>query len=296
MTLIKNFKLATPVTTGVKLLGTKVDGSTGNFSIEDIKTYIDSGVSLAYTLPESIGTSGQVLQVPEAGTELEWSDSTISLTIFGTGGNATLVNGTLNIPQSLSSIDVDPLALAPYLDDDIIVLPDYTLGAEGNEGDIQRANSTGGFTADAELNYQDGTLTMNWMSIDTSTNVLLLSKSRNWTMDGNFGSVSYRPISNSGVDNYTLTAEDAGITKVFSNTNKVRVIVPNDEDLEYKVGTEIEIIKKAGLINLEIATSSNNTVNGENGIVSQTLDTYSIGKLKKIDGDTWVFAIMRAKK
>lgn len=294
MTLIKNFKLATPVTTGVKLLGTKVDGSTGNFSIEDIKTYIDSGVSLAYTLPESIGTSGQVLQVPEAGTELEWSDSTISLTIFGTGGNATLVNGTLNIPQSLSSIDVDPLALAPYLDDDIIVLPDYTLGAEGNEGDIQRANSKGGFTADAELNYQDGTLTMNWMSIDTSTNVLLLSKSRNWTMDGNFGSVSYRPISNSGVDNYTLTAEDAGITKVFSNTGKVQVTVPNDADVDHKVGTEIDIIKIAGVNNLQIATGSNNRVNGENGVITKTLNTYSIGKLKKISEDTWVFVVMEA--
>ena len=294
MTLIKNIKLGTPVTTGVKLLGTKSDGATGNFSIDDIKTYIESGVSLEYTLPESIGTVGQVLQVPSVGTELEWGDSTISLTTAGIGGLATLVGGVLNIPQSLSEIDIDPSTLVPYLGDDVIVLPPYVLGGEGNDGDIQRVDANGDFIADGSLNYKNDILTMNWMAIDTNINLMLFNRSRNWTVDGNFGSVSYRPVSNSGVDSYKLTANDAGITKVFSNTNKVQVTVPDDADVEFKIGTEIEIIKIAGVNDLEIVTGSSNRVNGENTVITQTLSTYSIGKLKKISGDTWVFVVMNA--
>ena len=294
MTLIKNIKLGTPVTTGVKLLGTKADGATGNFSIDDIKTYIESGVSLEYTLPESIGTAGQVLQVPAVGTELEWSNSTISLTTLGTGGTSTLVGGVLNIPQSLASINIDLSALTPYLNGDKIMLPPYVLGGEGNEGDVQRVDANGDFIADGGLNYKNGILTMNWMALDTDINLMLFNKSRNWILDGNFGSISYKPISNSGVDSYELTANDAGITKVFSNTNKVQVTIPDDADVEHKIGTEIEIIKIDGVDNLEIVTGASNRVNGENGVVTKTLSTYSIGKLKKISGDTWVFAVMDA--
>jgi len=294
MTLIKNFKLGTPVTTGVKLLGTKVDGSTGNFSIEDIKTYIDSGVSLDYTLPESIGTVGQVLQVPAVGTELEWSDATISLTTVGTGGFATLVEGVLNIPQSLASIDIDPLALTPYLDDDVITLPPYLLGVDAGGSNTQmQYNNSGDLAGISTFSYNSGT---NTLTFGSSTFNLTTGHFTFVSSDGNvsgiYGNASvngYSPVLNIAEPEFTLRLEDGSNTIVFTNTSPCTLYVDADSITNFPIGTEIKVINSASSTAASIDCGSTATINRQNNTIAETISQYETGVLKKIGNNKWVF-------
>lgn len=294
MTLIKNIKLGTPVTTGVKLLGTKEDGVTGNFSIEDIKTYIESGVSLEYTLPESIGTAGQVLQVPAVGTELEWSDATITLTTFGTGGNATLVGGVLNVPQSLSSIDVDPAALTPYIDDDIIVIPDYLLDVSAGGSTTQMQYNNGGDLGGvASFTYNSGTNTLTFGSSTFNlTTGHFTFVSSDGSVSGIYGNASvngYSPVLNIAEPEFTLRLEDGSITIVFTNTSPCTLYVDADSITNFPIGTEIKVINSASVTAASIDCGSTATINGQNNTIAETISQYETGVLKKIGNNKWVF-------
>lgn len=117
---IKDLTTDLSITGLERIVSTDVDFSTKNITIDSIKEYINTGVSIPYTLPNSIGTEGQILQYPAIGTTLEWVDQgvvdlsglqdQIVLTTVGTSGAATLTNGNeLNIPQYSTSVSSKPI-------------------------------------------------------------------------------------------------------------------------------------------------------------------------------------------
>ena len=293
MTLIKNFKLATPVTTGVKLLGTKVDGSTGNFSIEDIKTYIDSGVSLAYTLPESIGTVGQVLQVPAVGTELEWSDATISLTTLGSSGVATLVSGVLNIPEYQQQISITSTGTsgAATLVAGTLNIPQYK--SVGGSNTQMQYNNSGDLAGISTFSYNSGT---NTLTFGSSTFNLTTGHFTFVSSDGNvsgiYGNASvngYSPVLNIAEPEFTLRLEDGSNTIVFTNTSPCTLYVDADSITNFPIGTEIKIINSASSTAASIDCGSTATINGQNNTIAETISQYETGVLKKIGNNKWVF-------
>lgn len=294
MTLIKNIKLGTPVTTGVKLLGTKENGVTGNFSIEDIKTYIESGVSLEYTLPESIGTAGQVLQVPAAGTELEWSDATITLTTLGTGGNATLTGGVLNVPQSLSSIDVDPTASTPYIDDDIIVIPDYLLDVSAGGSTTQMQYNNGGDLGGvASFTHNNSTNVLSFGSSSFNLNNSQFTMvSSDESAAGVYGNVvinGYSQILNIDNIEFSLRLNDGSNTVVFTNTSQCTLYVDADSITNFPIGTEVKVINYGSTSPTLIDCGAIATINGQNNTITETISQYETGVLKKIGTNKWVF-------
>jgi hypothetical protein len=293
MTLIKNIKLGTPVTTGVKLLGTKADGATGNFSIDDIKTYLESGVSLSYTLPESIGTAGQVLQVPAAGTELEWSDATISLTTIGNSGVATLVSGTLNIPEYQRNISVTSTGTsgAATLTDGTLNIPQYK--SVGGSDTQMQYNNSGDLAGISTFSYNSGT---NTLTFGNSTFNLTTGHFTFVSADGNvsgiYGNASvngYSPVLNIAEPEFTLRLEDGSNTIVFTNTSPCTLYVDADSITNFPIGTEIKVINSASSTAASIDCGSTATINGQNNTIAETISKYETGVLKKIGNNKWVF-------
>lgn len=293
MTLIKNFKLATPVTTGVKLLGTKVDGSTGNFSIEDIKTYIDSGVSLAYTLPENIGTSGQVLQVPVTGTELEWSDATISLTTLGNSGAATLDAGTLNIPQYQREISITSTGTsgAATLTDGTLNIPQYK--SVGGSNTQMQYNNNGDLAGITSFSYNSATNVLSFgnssFDLDNSQFTMV---STDGSVAGVYGNVvinGYSQVLNIADPEFTLRLADGSNTIVFTNTSPCTLYVDADSITNFPIGTEVKVINSASATPAVIDCGATATINGQNNTIAETISQYETGVLKKIGNNKWVF-------
>lgn len=293
MTLIKNFKLGTPVTTGVKLLGTDASGNNKNFSIEDIKEYLDTGVSLAYTLPEDIGTSGQVLQVPSTGTELEWSDATISLSTTGTSGAATLVSGTLNIPQyqgalSITSTgDSGPATLVGAT----LNIPQYnSIGGDNTQIQFNDSNKLGGISS---FSYSSSTNTLTFgNSTFNLTNGHFTMVSADGNIAGIYGNASlngYSPILNVSEPEFTLMLEDGSNTIVFTNTSPCTLYVNADSITNFPIGTEVKVVNLASTTPTAIDCGSTATINGQSNKITETIAQYETGVLKKVAPNKWIF-------
>ena len=291
MTLIKNFKLGTPVTDTVKLLGTKEDGRTGNFFMSDIRDYIDTGVSLAYTFPEAIGTEGQALLVPGTGTELVWSDSTITLTTTGNSGSATLVSGTLNIPQYQQAISVTSTGAsgAATLVGGTLNIPQYK--SVGGSNEQLQFNDNGTLGGISNITWDGANLIIGGIEINTSTDEMVFvgQDGNNGKISGNIPVNGFSEVLNISEPEFTLRLDDGSKTIVFTNTSPCILYVDADSSVNFPIGTEVKVINSASSTATAIDCGAVATVNGQNNTIAESIAQYETGVLKKIANNKWVF-------
>lgn len=252
---IKDITVDGSITGGEKLLATDTDFSTKNITIDTLKQYITTGSPIAYTLPQEIGTTGQVLVVPTSGTVLEWDDqasgggTVTSITASSplTGGTIT-TTGTIglttgNLTETTSSV---------------LTITGGTGAVVGSGATIavsQATTSTNGYLSSGDWNTFNDKQAVRAIALDSGTTKEVLQ--------GDTKRIVYA--TNTNFD-YVITA---------SNDNLITV------DSEFNV-----VATGAGTI--RVTFESGLTVNGVAGPSSIALTQYKPTRLIKVAAATYV--------
>ena len=277
MARIKDISIDGTLTGDEKLVSTDADLSTKNIKVDTLKQFILTGQGTALTFPSTVGGAGQIL-ISQGGSVLDWGDGFTGLTTTGTSGVATLVNGTLNIP-------------------------DYGSGATTlNSGQIFVGNasnvSTGvAMSGDVTIDNAGVTTvgTINSVAVATVTNgaaagavaLPLAGGEMSGTIAGNQNIIAKKP---TVVDTNTAITLQDGVHEgvfLFSNSaSPVTVTIDPASSEPFADGTEIKIMR-GGSGALSVAPGSGVSLNGGSGSISIG-SQYGTLTLKAISTDVWV--------
>jgi|13_taG_2_1085334.scaffolds.fasta_scaffold17378_3 hypothetical protein len=277
MARIKDIALDGTLTGVEKLVSTDADLSTKNITVDTLKQFILTGQGTALTFPSTTGSAGQIL-ISQGSSVLDWGDGFTALTTTGTSGVATLVAGTLNIPDYGSAVTTLNSA-------QIFV---------GNASNV----STGvAMSGDVTISNTGATTvgTINSVAVATVTSgaaagavaLPLAGGEMSGTIAGNQNIIAKKP---TVVDtNTAITLQDnvhEGVF-LFSNSGSTVTITIDPASSEpFADGTEIKIMR-GGAGALSVAPGSGVSLNGGSGSISISAQ-YGTITLKAISTDVWV--------
>ena len=277
MARIKDISIDGTLTGDEKLVSTDADLSTKNIKVDTLKQYILTGQGTALTFPSTTGSAGQIL-ISQGSSVLDWGDGFTALTTTGTSGVATLVAGTLNIPDYGSAVTT--------LNSGQIFV--------GNASNV----STGvAMSGDVTIDNTGATTvsTINSVAVATVTNgaaagavaLPLAGGEMSGTIAGNQNIIAKKP---TVVDTNTAITLQDGVHEgvfLFSNSaSTVTVTIDPASSEPFADGTEIKIMR-GGSGALSVAPGSGVSLNGGSGSISIG-SQYGTLTLKAISTDVWV--------
>jgi len=277
MARIKDISIDGTLTGDEKLVSTDADLSTKNIKVDTLKQYILTGQGTALTFPSTTGSAGQIL-ISQGSSVLDWGDGFTALTTTGTSGVATLVAGTLNIPDYGSAVTT--------LNSGQIFV--------GNASNV----STGvAMSGDVTIDNAGVTTvgTINSVAVATVTNgaaagavaLPLAGGEMSGTIAGNQNIIAKKP---TVVDtNTAITLQDSvheGVFLFSNSASPVTVTIDPASSEPFADGTEIKIMR-GGSGALSVAPGSGVSLNGGSGSISIG-SQYGTLTLKAISTDVWV--------
>ena len=277
MARIKDISIDGTLTGDEKLVSTDADLSTKNIKVDTLKQFILTGQGTALTFPSTTGSAGQIL-ISQGSSVLDWGDGFTGLTTTGTSGVATLVAGTLNIPDYGSAVTT--------LNSGQIFV--------GNASNV----STGvAMSGDVTIDNAGVTTvgTINSVAVATVTNgeaagavaLPLAGGEMSGTIAGNQNIIAKKP---TVVDTNTAITLQDGVHEgvfLFSNSaSTVTVTIDPASSEPFADGTEIKIMR-GGSGALSVAPGSGVSLNGGSGSISIG-SQYGTLTLKAISTDVWV--------
>jgi len=277
MARIKDISIDGTLTGDEKLVSTDADLSTKNIKVDTLKQFILTGQGTALTFPSTTGSAGQIL-ISQGSSVLDWGDGFTGLTTTGTSGVATLVAGTLNIPDYGSAVTT--------LNSGQIFV--------GNASNV----STGvAMSGDVTIDNAGVTTvgTINSVAVATVTNgaaagavaLPLTGGEMSGTIAGNQNIIAKKP---TVVDTNTAITLQDGVHEgvfLFSNSaSPVTVTIDPASSEPFADGTEIKIMR-GGSGALSVAPGSGVSLNGGSGSISIG-SQYGTLTLKAISTDVWV--------
>ena len=277
MARIKDISIDGTLTGDEKLVSTDADLSTKNIKVDTLKQFILTGQGTALTFPSATGSAGQIL-ISQGSSVLDWGNGFTALTTTGTSGVATLVAGTLNIPDYGSAVTT--------LNSGQIFV--------GNASNV----STGvAMSGDVTINNAGVTTvgTINSVAVATVTNgaaagavaLPLAGGAMSGTIAGNQNIIAKKP---TVVDTNTAITLQDGVHEgvfLFSNSaSPVTVTIDPASSEPFADGTEIKIMR-GGAGALSVAPGSGVSLNGGSGSISIG-SQYGTLTLKAISTDVWV--------
>jgi hypothetical protein len=277
MARIKDISIDGTLTGDEKLVSTDADLSTKNIKVDTLKQFILTGQGTALTFPSTTGSAGQIL-ISQGSSVLDWGDGFTALTTTGTSGVATLVAGTLNIPDYGSAVTT--------LNSGQIFV--------GNASNV----STGvAMSGDVTIDNAGVTTvgTINSVAVATVTNgaaagavaLPLAGGAMSGTIAGNQNIIAKKP---TVVDTNTAITLQDGVHEgvfLFSNSaSPVTVTIDPASSEPFADGTEIKIMR-GGAGALSVAPGSGVSLNGGSGSISIAAQ-YGTITLKAISTDVWV--------
>jgi hypothetical protein len=277
MARIKDISIDGTLTGDEKLVSTDADLSTKNIKVDTLKQFILTGQGTALTFPSTTGSAGQIL-ISQGSSVLDWGDGFTGLTTTGTSGVATLVAGTLNIPDYGSAVTT--------LNSGQIFV--------GNASNV----STGvAMSGDVTIDNAGVTTvgTINSVAVATVTNgaaagavaLPLAGGEMSGTIAGNQNIIAKKP---TVVDTNTAITLQDGVHEgvfLFSNSaSPVTVTIDPASSEPFADGTEIKIMR-GGSGALSVAPGSGVSLNGGSGSISIG-SQYGTLTLKAISTDVWV--------
>ena len=277
MARIKDITIDGTLTGTERLVSTDADLSTKNITVDTLKQFILTGQGTALTFPSTTGGAGQIL-ISQGGSVLDWGDGFTALTTTGTSGVATLVAGTLNIPDYGS-------AIATLNSGQIFV---------GNASNVSTAVAMSG---DVTIDNAGATTvsTINSVAVATVTNgaaagavaLPLAGGAMSGTIAGNQNIIAKKP---TVVDTNTAITLQDGVHEgvfLFSNSaSPVTVTIDPASSEPFADGTEIKIMR-GGSGALSVTPGSGVSLNGGSGSISIGAQ-YGTITLKAISTDVWV--------
>jgi len=277
MARIKDITIDGTLTGTERLVSTDADLSTKNITVDTLKQFILTGQGTALTFPSTTGSAGQIL-ISQGGSVLDWGDGFTALTTTGTSGVATLVAGTLNIPDYGS-------AIATLNSGQIFV---------GNASNVSTAVAMSG---DVTIDNAGATTvgTINSVAVATVTNgaaagavaLPLAGGAMSGTIAGNQNIIAKKP---TVVDTNTAITLQDGVHEgvfLFSNSaSPVTVTIDPASSEPFADGTEIKIMR-GGSGALSVTPGSGVSLNGGSGSISIGAQ-YGTITLKAISTDVWV--------
>jgi len=309
MARIKDISIDGTLTGDEKLVSTDADLSTKNIKVDTLKQYILTGQGTALTFPSTTGSAGQIL-ISQGSSVLDWGDGFTGLTTTGTSGVATLVAGTLNIPNygTLNSGQIF-VGNASNVSTGVAMSGDVTIDnagvtTVGTINSVAVATVTAGAALGATANQDttsvilNGNLTgtVNGVAVATVTNgaaagavaLPLAGGAMSGTIAGNQDIIGKRPTI---VDtNATLTLQDNVHEGAFlySNAATATTITIDPFSSEpFANGTEIKIMRGTAPPSVTVAPGSGVTLNGgASGIgIAAAYETITLKQLQQND---WV--------
>ena len=277
MARIKDISIDGTLTGDEKLVSTDADLSTKNIKVDTLKQFILTGQGTALTFPSTTGSAGQIL-ISQGSSVLDWGDGFTALTTTGTSGVATLVAGTLNIPDYGSAVTT--------LNSGQIFV--------GNASNV----STGvAMSGDVTIDNAGATTvgTINSVAVATVTNgaaagavaLPLAGGVMSGTIAGNQNIIAKKP---TVVDtNTAITLQDnvhEGVFLFSNSASPVTVTIDPASSEPFADGTEIKIMR-GGAGALSVAPGSGVSLNGGSGSISIAAQ-YGTITLKAISTDVWV--------
>jgi len=277
MARIKDISIDGTLTGDEKLVSTDADLSTKNIKVDTLKQFILTGQGTALTFPSTTGSAGQIL-ISQGSSVLDWGDGFTALTTTGTSGVATLVAGTLNIPDYGSAVTT--------LNSGQIFV--------GNASNV----STGvAMSGDVTIDNAGATTvgTINSVAVATVTNgaaagavaLPLAGGVMSGTIAGNQNIIAKKP---TVVDtNTAITLQDnvhEGVFLFSNSASPVTVTIDPASSEPFADGTEIKIMR-GGAGALSVAPGSGVSLNGGSGSISIG-SQYGTLTLKAISTDVWV--------
>lgn len=277
MARIKDITIDGTLTGTERLVSTDADLSTKNITVDTLKQFILTGQGTALTFPSTTGSAGQIL-ISQGGSVLDWGDGFTALTTTGTSGVATLVAGTLNIPDYGSAVTT--------LNSGQILV--------GNASNVSTAVAMSG---DVTIDNTGATTvgTINSVAVATVTNgaaagavaLPLAGGEMSGTIAGNQNIIAKKP---TVVDTNTAITLQDGVHEgvfLFSNSaSPVTVTIDPASSEPFDDGTEIKIMR-GGSGALSVTPGSGVSLNGGSGSVSIGAQ-YGTITLKAISTDVWV--------
>lgn len=277
MARIKDITIDGTLTGTERLVSTDADLSTKNITVDTLKQFILTGQGTALTFPSTTGSAGQIL-ISQGSSVLDWGDGFTALTTTGTSGVATLVAGTLNIPDYGSAVTT--------LNSGQIFV--------GNASNVSTAVAMSG---DVTIDNAGVTTvgTINSVAVATVTNgaaagavaLPLAGGAMSGTIAGNQNIIAKKP---TVVDTNTAITLQDGVHEgvfLFSNSaSPVTVTIDPASSEPFADGTEIKIMR-GGAGALSVTPGSGVSLNGGSGSVSIGAQ-YGTITLKAISTDVWV--------
>ena len=277
MARIKDITIDGTLTGTERLVSTDADLSTKNITVDTLKQFILTGQGTALTFPSTTGGAGQIL-ISQGSSVLDWGDGFTGLTTTGTSGVATLVAGTLNIPDYGSAVTT--------LNSGQIFV--------GNASNVSTAVAMSG---DVTIDNAGATTvgTINSVAVATVTNgaaagavaLPLAGGAMSGTIAGNQNIIAKKP---TVVDTNTAITLQDGVHEgvfLFSNSaSPVTVTIDPASSEPFADGTEIKIMR-GGSGALSVTPGSGVSLNGGSGSISIGAQ-YGTLTLKAISTDVWV--------
>ena len=277
MARIKDIALDGTLTGVEKLVSTDADLSTKNITVDTLKQFILTGQGTALTFPSTTGSAGQIL-ISQGSSVLDWGDGFTALTTTGTSGVATLVAGTLNIPDYGSAVttlnsaqifvgNASNVSTGVAMSGDVVAM----------SGDVTISN-TGATTVNATITNG---------AAAGAVALPLAGGAMSGTIAGNQNIIAKKP---TVVDTNTAITLQDGVHEgvfLFSNSGSTVTITIDPASSEpFADGTEIKIMR-GGAGALSVAPGSGVSLNGGSGSISIGAQ-YGTITLKAISTDVWV--------
>ena len=315
MARIKDISIDGTLTGDEKLVSTDADLSTKNIKVDTLKQFILTGQGTALTFPSTTGSAGQIL-ISQGSSVLDWGDGFTGLTTTGTSGVATLVNGTLNIPDygsgatTLNSGQIF-VGNASNVSTGVAMSGDVTIDNAGvttvnTINSVAVATVTAGAALGATANQDttsvilNGNLTgtINGVAVATVVNgaavgavaLPLAGGEMSGTIAGNQDIIGKRPtIIDSTVAFSLESGVHEGVFLYIDAAGSAAIgIEPNSaQNHNFDVGTEIKIMLGGSTPSFTVTPASGVTLNG--GTAGISVNTaYQTLTLKQLNIDEWV--------